>query len=150
MLEFLKILTKRPNDKTIRTISILFGLILSWSIYYNLIYQGDSIDNKIFWTSLNEQQIMYLKYSILWLWLFPIIKWVLNSCFFKSKYQRILQILFWIILFFISSIIVENPNLDIDVLLLVMWFIPLWAWITWKLITKKCLRHKEKVTKIRV
>ncbi len=150
MFDFLKLLTKRPSDNFIRLWRIIFGLILILSIYYNLIYQWDNIDDIIFGTKLTNQNIIYIKYVLLCIWIIPIIMGVFNLCILKSKYIRIIQILFWIFLFFISSLIKESPNLDIDVLLIIMGILPLIAWITWKCITKKCLRYKQKITKIRV
>jgi hypothetical protein len=35
-------------------------------------------------------------------------------------------------------------------LIWLMWVLPLIAWITGKCITSKCLKYKEKITKIRV
>ena len=84
------------------------------------------------------------------LWIIPIFMWLTNICLLKSKYIRIMQILFWITLFFISFIIKDIPVLWIDTLFWIMGVIPLLWWISWKLITKTCLRYWEKVTKIRV
>ena len=76
--------------------------------------------------------------------------WATNICLLKKKYMRIVQIIFSIILFYISSIIIEGPQLDIDSLIAFMWIFPLIAWITWKCITSNCMKFAEKVTKIRV
>ncbi len=150
MLNFLKILTKRPSDKTIRIWRIIFGLVFSWAIYYNLIYQWDLIEASYFRMIIPEDKIIYLKYALTSIGVIPIVMWITNLCVLKSKYIRISQIIFWILLFYISSKIVEKSSLDVDTLILIMWFFPLIAWITWKCITQKCLRYKEKVTKIRV
>ena len=64
--------------------------------------------------------------------------------------MRIIQIVFWILLFYVSSIIVGGPSLDVESLIAFMWLFPLIAWITWKCITSNCMRYAEKVTKIRV
>ena len=66
--------------------------------------------------------------------------------------MRIIQIIFWIVLFYISWMIVPSPEavLDVDFLIWLMWILPLLAWITWKCITSNCLKYKEKITKIRV
>lgn len=76
--------------------------------------------------------------------------WVTNICLLKKKYMRIVQILFGIILFYVSSIIVDWPSLDVDSLIAIMWIFPLIAWITWKCITSNCMRFNEKITKIRI
>jgi hypothetical protein len=68
----------------------------------------------------------------------------------KSKYVRILELIYAVILFYFSHIIIEWANLDIDVLVFFLAFIPLVWWITWKFITKKWLNYGYKVTKIRV
>lgn len=141
---------KRPSDNTIRISRIIFWLILSWSLYYNLIIQWDAIQSNLFWIDFTWTQIEYLKYILVCLWLFPIYMWIANTCLMKKKYVRIAQIIMGIILFYVSHIIVEWPSLDVDSLILLMWFFPLLAWITWKCITTKCMRYGETVTKIRV
>jgi hypothetical protein len=101
--------------------------------------------------NLWENEILYAKYGIISIWIIPLIMWLFNVCLLKSKHMRILQIFFAFLLFYISSIIIEDPkNLDYDFLIWLMGILPLFAWITWKCTTKKCLRHLEKVTKIRV
>ena len=150
MLNFLKILTKRPSDKTIRIWRIIFGLVFSWAIYYNLVYQNWEMETSYFWMEVPEDKIIYIKYTLVGLWVIPLLMWALDLCVLKSKYMRIIQIVIGIFFFYISSKIIESPSLDVDTLILVMWFFPLIGGITWKCITKKCLRYKEKVTKIRV
>lgn len=61
-----------------------------------------------------------------------------------------MQIILAITLFYISGIISESPNLDIDILIGMMGILPLVAGITGKFVTKNCLNYGEKVTKIRV
>lgn len=150
MMWLIELLKKRPSDNTIRISRILFGLIYSWALYYNLIMQNDAIETNFFWQELSENWIIYMKYIIIALWLIPIIMWLTNICLLKSLYMRIVQIIFWIILFYISWKIVEWPILDVDTLIWFMWLLPLLAWITWKCITTKCLRFWQKVTKVRV
>ena len=141
---------KRPSDNTIRISRILFGLILIWSLYYNLIYQGGEIETNFFRIDVNQAYIIYIKYFFVALWLFPVFMWISNMCLLKKKHMRFAQWGFGILLFYISSKIVEWPTLDVDSLIAVMWIIPLLAWITWKCITSSCMRYKEKITKIRV
>lgn len=152
MIWALKILTKRPSDRHIMIGRIVFWLILSLSAYYSLIYSGREIETELlFWlVNLSETGIICVKYTIVWLWLIPIIMWAANICLLKSKYMRYIQVFFAIMLFYISWIIVETPELWVDTLIWFMWIFPLFAWITWKCITTKCLRFWEKVTKIRV
>jgi hypothetical protein len=150
MMWLIKILKKRPSDKTIKITRVILGLTLITAWYYNLIYQGDAIENNIFWQALSENAMLYIKYTIIALGFIPLIMWLTNICLLKSKYMRILQIISAFVLFYISSIIVESPNLEIDTLIWVMWILPLIWWITWKFTTTKCLRHWQKITKIRI
>jgi hypothetical protein len=143
---------KRPSDKTIMIARIIFWLILSLSAYYSLIYSGKEIETTLFFwlVNLSNNWILIIKYIVVLLWLVPIIMWATNLCLLKSKYMRYVQILFWIILFYISWIIKSSPTLWVDTLYWVMWIFPLFAGITWKCITTKCLRYKQKITKIRI
>lgn len=150
MMWFVKFMQKRPSDNTIKIWRIIFGLILTWSLYYNLIYQGDAIETNFFWMEVPETAIIYIKYCFAALWLIPILMWITNICLLKKKYMRYMQVFFWITLFYISSKIVPWPELDVDTLIFIMWFLPLLAWITWKCITSNCIKYREKITKIRV
>lgn len=150
MMWFVKFMQKRPSDNTIRISRVLFGLTLIWSLYYNLIYQGQTIESTYFWMEVNESYLEYIKYFFIALWVFPLFMWITNMCVLQKKYIRYSQIAFWILLFYISSKIVEWPALDVDSLIAVMWIIPLLVWITWKWITSSCMRYGEKITKIRV
>jgi hypothetical protein len=150
MIWLINFIKKRPSDKTILLSRIVFWLILSWSLYYNLIFLNKWLDTNFFWIDVSESTVLYIKYFFISLWFVPIIVWITNVCLFKSLKIRILQIVYWILLFYISSKIQESPNLDIDVLIWFMWLFPLFAWITWKCITKKCLNYWYKIEKIRV
>lgn len=150
MMWLIKILQKRPTDNAIRISRVVFWLIMIWALYYNLIHQWDGIDSTYFGQELDEQWIIIWKYIMISLWIIPIIMWAANICLLKSKYMRIVQIFFAILIFYISASITESADLEIDTLMWLMWILPLIAWITWKCITKKCLRHWEKITKIRV
>ena len=152
---FIKLLQKRPSDLTIRLGRIIFWLLLVWSLYYNLIYNVsalDTIDKNFFWTDLNASTIEYIKYFFIWVWLVPLIMGITNICLLKKKYIRIVQIIFWILLFYIADQIIpfDVDTLDVDVLIWFMGLLPLLAWITWKCITTKCMKYKEKIIKIRV
>jgi hypothetical protein len=154
MMWIINFIQKRPSDLTIRVWRIIFGLILSLSLYYNFFYQleTNTIESELIFGLINltEQWVIYLMYFFVALWLIPIIMWATNICLFKKKYMRIIQIIFAIVLFYISAIIVEWASLDIDSLIALMWFLPLIAWITWKCITSNCMKYAEKITKIRV
>ena len=154
MIGLIKILQKRPSDITIRIWRIIFGLILILGWYYNFFYQVDvnTIETiLLFWlVNLTTKSTIYLQYIIIALWIMPLFMSISNCCLLKKKYIRIIQIIFAIILFYISAIITEWPSLDFDSLLAFMWIFPLIWWITWKFITTKCLKYKEIIKKIRV
>ena len=150
MFELLKILQKKPSDKSLKLFKIIFWIIFVWATYYNLIYQGDKLNSTIFWQEINSNTEIYIKYSIIALWIIPIIMWLTKICLLKRSHMRIVQILIAILFFYISSIIEKSPDLEIDTLIWFMWFFPLIGGITWKCITSNCMKYKEKITKIRV
>ncbi|MFA5916870.1 MAG: YgaP-like transmembrane domain [Candidatus Gracilibacteria bacterium] len=150
MIGLINFIKKRPSDKTILLSRIVFGLILSGSLYYNLIFLNKGLDTNFFWIDVSESTVLYIKYFFISLGFVPIIVGITNVCLFKSLKIRILQIVYGILLFYISSKIQESPNLDIDVLIGFMGLFPLFAGITGKCITKKCLNYGYKIEKIRV
>jgi len=143
---------KRPSDTTINISRIIFWIILISSLYYNLIVQWDNISTNYFWIEIQTQFTLYIKYFFIALWIVPLIMWLTKICLLKKKWMRIIQIIFWITLFYVSSHIEPtNANkLDVDSLIWFMWIFPLIAWITWKCITSKCLKFAEKIIKIRI
>lgn len=152
MMWIIKFLQKRPTDKTILIFRVVFWLLYIWIMYYNLIILWKWIDSEyFFWTlTLNETNINIAKYVMISVWIIPVIMWITNICIHKKKYVRIMQIIFWIIIFYIAGSLKESPELDYDMIIWLMWFLPLFAWITWKCITTKCMKYKETITKIRV
>jgi len=146
---FINFIQKRPSDKTIRVGRVIFGLILILALYYNLIFQWDKIENTFLFMNI-EDKINIVKYILVALWIIPLFMWIVKICILKKKYMRIIQIIFGIFLFYISSIIVQWPSLDVDSLIAFMWILPLFAWITWKCIPTYCMKFAEKITKIRV
>jgi hypothetical protein len=152
---FIKLLQKRPSDLTIRLGRIIFGLLLVWSLYYNLIYNVsglDTIDKNFFWVDLNAETLEYVKYFFISVWIVPIIMGSTNICLLKKKYVRIIQVIFWILLFYIANQVIpfDVDALDVDVLIWFMWVLPLVAWITGKCITTGCMKYMEKITKVRI
>jgi hypothetical protein len=152
---------KKPTDKTIISWRIIFGIIYIFLMWYNLIYLWKPIDDvylnfsffwwELFpWLKMNWQEILIFKYILTWIWIIPILMWIFNICLFKKKYVRIIQIIFWIFLFYIAWIIKDSPTLDFDFIIWFMWLLPLIAWITGKCITTKCQKFWEKIIKIRV
>lgn len=152
MMWLIKFIQKRPTDKTILVGRIIFWLLYTGVMYYNLIYLGKGIDNEYFFGALvlEENGILIAKYITTAIGLVPIIMGATNICMLKKKYMRIIQVIFAFVLFYIAGSITDSPNLDFDVLIWLMWVLPLVAGITGKCITSKCLKYKEKITKIRV
>ena len=157
MFEFIKFLQKRPSDKTIITIRILFGLILVSVLYYNFFLDwanNNEIEKTmLFWYVDTTGFSDVIKYAIVSLWLFPIlygIANIFNIWIAKKKYIKIGQIILAILLWYSAALVVNTESLDINELLVVMWFLPFFAWITWKMITSKSLKYGEKINKIRV
>jgi len=147
---FISFVQKRPSDLTIRIGRILFGLILAWWAYYNLIYQGDAMETSFWGITINEQTALILKYILIAISLIPIIVSIINKCIAPKKYIKIAQFIFWIFLFIFAGLIKDTANLDFDVLVVIFAFLPLFAGITWKCIPSKCMKFGEKITKIRV
>lgn len=150
MIWIIKFLQKRPSDLQIRVLRIIFWLIIAWSVYYNFIYLNKSLDLNFYWYDLSAYEI-YFKYGIWAIWLVPIIIWAFDICLFRKKYIRWIQSILWILLFYIAIwIFPDSAKIDIDFLFIILSIIVLIAWISGKCITKKCMRYKEKITKIRV
>lgn len=155
MLWLLKTLQKRPSDNTIKIARIIFGLILSLSLYYNFFYQAETniIETELLFGLINltDSSINYVMYGFTALWIIPILMWICTKmCIAKKKYVRYIQIFFAIVLFYLSSIIVETASLDVDSLITLMAFFPLIAGITGKCITSNCMKYGEEIKKIRV
>ncbi len=152
LMDFVKIMQKRPTDKTILFWRIGFWLFYIFLMYYNLITLGKNIDNEYFFWLLqvSQENIIITKYVMISIWIIPVLMWITNICLLPKKYIRIVQIIFGIVLFYIAWSIKDSPDLDFDIIIGFMWLLPLIAWITWKCITTKCMKYMEKITKIRV
>ncbi len=150
MIRLINLIKKRPSDTTIRIWRIIFWLLLASTAYYNLIYQNDPLVNTFWSITISNQTALILKYILIVLGLLPVSVSIINHCVAKTKYIRIGQIFFWIVLFIYAWLIKNGPDLDFDTLVVFLWFLPLFAGITWKCIPKPCLRYKQKITKIRV
>lgn len=152
MMWLIKFIQKRPSDKTILGGRILFWLLYIGVMYYNLIYLNKGIDSEYLFGAvvLNDAWVQIAKYVMTALWVIPMFMGLTNICLLKKKHMRIVQVVFWIALFYIAWSIEESANLDFDVLIWFMGLLPLFAGITGKCITSKCLKYREKITKIRV
>ena len=167
MFKFIEFLRKRPSDKMIRIIRIVLWLIIVWllSLEFN--------DFKVILPQNLAQYEIYFKYSLFALWIVPILLWIFDPCILKRKHMKIVQILLWIVLITVWNLIYfEEPkvevakewSIDINTLtsvqkkepiniwfyIALLWIFPIIAWISGKCISKKCYKHWEVITKIRV
>jgi len=152
MLKWIALLQKRPSDTTIRMIRIAFALLYSGLLYYNLIYLGKNIENEyLFWYLILESQDMLIaKWMMISFGIFPLFLWISQICLFRKKYMRIWQLILSFGVFYVAGSIEETPDLDFGVLIGLLGLVPLFAGITGKIIPSKCMKYKEKITKIRV
>ncbi|MBW7954941.1 hypothetical protein H3C61_03955 [Candidatus Gracilibacteria bacterium] len=152
MIGIIKFLQKRPSDNTILFGRIAFGVLYTAIMWYNLIYLNKDIDSVYFFgfLELSIEQVLITKYIFTGLGIIPIFMGVTNICLLKKKYLKMLQIFFAIVLFYIAGSIKDSATLDFDIIIGLMGLLPLFAGITGKCITTKCLKYKEKITKIRV
>jgi len=146
MNNILQVIMKRPKDKTILIGRIIFGLLFIAITYYNFIFLNKGLEINF----IPSEKIMITKYIIVAFGLIPLIMGLTNICLLKSKYMRIIQVIFWILLIYISASIPESPKLDFDILIFLMGLFPIIAGITGKCITEKCRRYGQKITKVRV
>ncbi len=172
MFKFIEFLRKRPKDKTIRLMRVIFWLIilaLLW-IYFK--------EYKLSLPDSLKQYELQIKYALFILWLVPVIMWAIDPCFAKRKVVKLIQITFWIVLIVVWNMIyfediktevaataptknwsidvssldskAKKTNLNIWLIIALLWILPLLWWVTWKCITQKCFKHWEIITKIRV
>lgn len=168
MFKFIEFLKARPSDMTIRYSRLAYWLILLALLVYNFNNYTIALPNNI------QSFEIYLRYTLCVVPFVPIFMWAVDFCIAKRKTTKKIQMLFWIFLIFmwIFWIITESPKakvtdwktVDMQVLvnewkwkstniwtyLVILWLFPLIWWATWKCITKKCLKYKEVITKIRV
>lgn len=146
MNNILQVIMKRPKDKTILIGRIIFGLLFIAITYYNFIFLNKGLEINF----IPSEKIMITKYIIVAFGLIPLIMGLTNICLLKSKYMRIIQVIFGILLIYISSAIPDSAKLDFDIIIFLMGFLPIIAGITGKCITEKCRRYGQKITKVRV
>ena len=112
--------------------------------------QNLELENSFFNFALDAETKNIISYLIIGLWAIPLILWGLDINILSRWYTRILQIVFWVALFIISGMFIDTPTLSVDVLYFLFWFVVFFAGVTGKAITKKWLKHGQKITKIRV
>lgn len=157
-LKILSLIQKRPSDKTIITTRIVFWLILITVLYYNFFLQTapakDEIEKTILFGNVETSAISdYIKYWIVALWIFPLVYGILGIFkipLFHKKFIRIGQVLLGIWLWYSACIVVNQASIDINELLILAWFLPFFAWLTWKMIVSSAIKYGEKIKKIRV
>ncbi|EKE30144.1 MAG: hypothetical protein ACD_2C00037G0008 [uncultured bacterium (gcode 4)] len=170
MFKFIEFLKKRPKDKTIRLLRVIFWLIIIalLSIHFN--------EMTLSLPNFAQPYELQIKYALFILGIVPLFMWI-DICFAKRKAVKIIQILFWLVLIFAWNMIsVQTVNTteipttqsgSIDLWAITsqtkksepvnVWFwiallsiFPLFGWITGKCITQKCYKYGEVITKIRV
>lgn len=150
MSKLLQLILKRPTDKQIRVFKLVFGLTLSGILTYNLIFAQAGIESVIFGYNVEDKK-EYIKYTLCALGIMPIVLWATGISLLKSRNMRISQVIYAILIFFVSgSVLSDKAGLDYTTLISLLGFVPLIAGISGKLITTKGKRHGEKITKVRV
>lgn len=150
MMNFLQLLMKRPTDKNIRIGKVLFWLVIFLSAYMSFFLNGVELQDNAFGMSLSAQTQDILKYSLLALGIIPMLTGGFDINFIERKYSRIIQVLYAVVLFWYSSLIIGWAKIWVETLYFLLAFIPLVGGITGKFITKKWLKAGQKITKIRV
>ena len=174
MFTLIEFFQRRPKDTTIRTIRIIFGLLIAVLLGFNL---GDITLNLPESAKAYEQ---YIIYGLFIFALFPIIMGATGICFAKRKHIRIAQISLGVMLMIVGNALVEtrattvptpiNTNqsgsldygaltqkttaperpMNVGFWLAFLGLFPIFGGISGKLITQKCLKHGEIIKKIRV
>jgi len=152
--KLLMLLTKKPTDKNIRIIKIVFSLLYMASLsyaFFGLTWENSTINLVFFGNDLSAYKI-YIEIFLIALGLPSFISGALDKNFLKSKHTRIMQVVFWIFMIYLCGnvIPVQDGLLDVTILLTLMWWFNIFAWATGKLITKQWKRQGEKITKVRV
>ena len=141
---------KRPTDKQVRMIKIILGVILILTGIVAFRVQGLELQDSLLGIMLTEQTKQYVAYAIVLMGAIPLVLGGLDINVLSRGYTRILQITFAIILFIISGAFKETATLSVDIVYFLLGLGVLIAGITGKAITKKGLKHGQKITKIRV
>ncbi|MDD2565381.1 MAG: hypothetical protein PHZ26_00505 [Candidatus Gracilibacteria bacterium] len=172
MLNFIEFLKKRPSDKNMRIARIIFGLIIIFLL--GIYFKSYTINLP---SSLKSSEL-YIKYSLFILGIVPILMGAFDPCFAKRKYVKIIQIVFGLTLIIvgnninvgeikkevlkpvaqsgsinladITSSTNKSSPINIGFWIALLGIMPLIAGISGKCISKKCYKHGETITKIRV
>jgi len=141
---------KRPTDAQIRYAKILLWalLVIAWVLVFGV--QKLELENSLFWFDLTASSKEILSYVIMSLGFIPLILWGLDINLLSRWYTKIFQIISWIVLIIISGLFIETATLSADIIYFLLGLIVFIAGVTGKAITKKGLKHGQKITKIRV
>ena len=150
MMKFLQLLMKRPSDQQIRAWKILLWVALLAIGFIAFRVQNLELENSIFWVALDWEMKNILSYIIIGIWGIPLILWGLDINILSRGYTRIFQIISWIVLMIIAGIFIDRATLSVDIFYFILGLIVFFVGITGKFITKKGLKHGQKITKIRV
>lgn len=141
---------KRPSDKQVRYGKIILGILLIATAIIAFGVQNLELEKSLFSIALTAEATTYLRYAIIGIGVIPLVLWGLDISVLSRGRTRILQIIFAIILFIISGMFVDTATLSVDIIYFLLALIVLFAGTTGKAITKKWLKHGQKITKIRV
>jgi len=141
---------KRPTDAQIRYSKILLWaiLIIAWVVVFWV--QQLQIENSIFWINLSEDAKIILSYLIMAIGFIPLVLGGLDINILSRGYSKILQMISGVVLIILSWIFIETATIWADVIYLLTGIVVFLAGATGKAITKKGLKHGQKITKIRV
>ncbi|MDA9129433.1 hypothetical protein N9J72_03085 [Candidatus Gracilibacteria bacterium] len=150
MMNFLKLLMKRPTDTRIRNLKIVLGVLLLAIGFIAFRVQNLQLENSIFGVVLDPQMKNFVSYIIIGIGGIPLLLGGLDINILSRGYTKIMQILFGIILIIISGMFIDTATLSVDIFYFLLGLVVAIIGITGKFITKKGLKHGQKITKIRV
>jgi len=128
---------KRPSDSQIRNWKIGLGIVLVITGIIAFQVQNLEVESTLFGIELDQMQQMIVQYSIIGIGILPIILGGLNLHFLKSGKTKILQIVFGIILIYVSTLFKETASLGVDIVYFLIGLGIIIVGITGKFITKK-------------
>lgn len=141
---------KRPSDTQIRAAKIILWVLLLAIGFIAFRVQNLQLEQNIFWVVLDPQMKNILQYIIIWIGGLPLLLGGLDINVLSRGYTKIMQIIFGAILIVISSLFIDIATLSVDIFYFLLGLIVAIVGITGKFITKKGLKHGQKITKIRV
>ena len=150
MMKFLQLLMKRPSDSQVRYGKIIIGIMLIVTGIVAFQVQNLELENSVLGIALDANTKNIISYLLIGFWAIPLILWGLDINILSRGYTRILQIVFGILLFIISGMFIDTATLSVDIIYFLIGLVVFFAGVTGKAITKKGLKHGQKITKIRV